>query len=68
MILTDYPEIQFHKYISLNYINSNEFTCNMLPRLFIAVISVRQTSEKQLTYNKGRVNGDSTNMHSNSFH
>ena len=43
-------DIRILKYF-LNYINSNEFTCTMLPWLFIAVISVRQTSEKQLTYN-----------------
>ena len=36
--------------------------------LFIAVISIRQTSEKQPTYTLGRVNGDFTNRHSNSFH
>ena len=32
IILTDYHGIQFHGYIFfLKYINSNEFTCNMLP-------------------------------------
>ena len=38
--------------------------------LFIAVISVRQTSENQPTYNYicRCVNGDFTNRHSNSFH
>jgi hypothetical protein len=36
--------------------NSNEFTCTMLPWLLIAVISVRQTSEKQPTYNFNAIN------------
>jgi hypothetical protein len=36
--------------------------------LFIAVISIRQTSEKKPRLIIRCVNGDSTNRHSNSFH
>ena len=43
-------DIRILKYF-LNYINSNEFTFTMLPWLFIAVISVRQTPENHPTYN-----------------
>jgi hypothetical protein len=36
--------------------------------LFIAVISIRQTSEKRSRLIIRCVNGDSTDRHSNSFH
>jgi hypothetical protein len=68
IILTDYPGIQFHRYISLNYINFNQYlraTC------FLVIYS-----SYQCPVNFGKdswliircVNGDFTNKHSNSFH